>query len=133
MRVSPFWRRLNQFARFLLVGAFNTSFSYGVYAAALWVGLHYVPANLLAMCLGTVLGFLSQGSLVFGSRDARRFGRFLVAWAAIWAVNATLIHLLVRWGELNAYLAGAIAMLPVVVLSFLVQKHFVFPPRDHSA
>lgn len=123
---SALWVGLRQLTRFIAVGVLNTGFSYGVYAMALWAGLHYVAANFVAMLCGTVFSFVTQGRLVFGSRDLRRFGRFLIAWLLIWGLNTALIDGLVRLGQLDAYVAGALAMVPVVVLSFLVHKLFVF-------
>lgn len=117
------WR---QFVRFVAVGVLNTGFSYGVYALALWTGLHYAAANFVAMICGTIFSFVTQGRLVFDSRDPRRFGRFLIAWLFIWGLNVALIDGLVRLGQQDAYIAGALAMMPVVVLSFLVHKLFVF-------
>lgn len=117
---------LRQFVWFGMVGALNTGFSYCIYAVAVWSGLHYAPANFVAMLCGTVFSFLTQGRLVFDSRDPRRFGRYLLAWVLIWALNVALIHVLVRWSELDAYLAGALALGPTVALSFLIQKYFVF-------
>lgn len=117
-----------QFARFVSVGALNTGFSYGVYAAMLFAGMHYAAASLTAMAAGTVFSFRTQGSLVFGNRDWRPFGRFLLAWAVIWGCNVVFIAALMRFTGADEYLAGAVAVAPVALLSFVVQKHLVFVP-----
>jgi putative flippase GtrA len=111
--------------RFVIVGSVNTSFSYGVYALLLWAGLPFILANLGSLVLGILFSFRTQGRLVFGSRDNRRFFHFVVCWGMIWVVNILLIAGLIQLG-FDAYLAGLLALLPVTALSYLVQKLIVF-------
>jgi putative flippase GtrA len=111
--------------RFVLVGGMNTAFSYGVYAALLWCGLAYWLANLGALVLGVLFSFRTQGALVFKQTEGARFPRFVAAWLGIFAVHTVLIGALIRLG-LNPYVAGAVALVPVTLLSFIVQRRWVF-------
>ena len=116
---------LIQFIKFGIVGVLNTGFSYVIYTALLYVGLNYALANLGAVVLGILFSFRTQGSLVFNQTDPRLFPRFIFAWATIYAINILLISQFIALG-FNAYTAGAM-MLPVsAVLSYLIQKFFVF-------
>ena len=116
-----------QFVRFLLVGGMNTSFSYAVYAAFLYMGLDYWGANLGALLLGILFSFRTQGRLVFGNldRDTRIIARFAAVWGLIFLVNILLIAVLIQAG-LNAYWAGAVALMPITVISYFSQKVLVF-------
>ena len=114
-----------QFVRFVLVGMLNTGFSYGVYAAFLYLGLPFALANLLALLLGIAFSFRTQGALVFGNRDPRLIVRFAACWLLIFGCNIGLIALLMRAG-LDAYTAGALALLPVTLVSYFVQRLLVF-------
>jgi len=114
-----------QFVRFVLVGAGNTVVSYLLYAALIWVGLHYALANLLALLLGIIFSFYSQSRFVFGHGNLRSLFRFVVAWALIYFANVTLIGQFVKLG-LDAYTAGALALPVTTVLSYFVQKLIVF-------
>lgn len=114
-----------QFVRFLLVGGLNTSFSYAVYAALLFMGLNYVMANLGSLVLGILFSFHSQGRLVFGNRDGQLIFRFAAVWCLIFLINILLISILIHAG-LSAYWAGALAMVPITVISYFVQKFLVF-------
>lgn len=116
---------MQQVARFVLVGVLNTAFSFSIYGLLVWLGLHYSIANLVATVAGIVFSFRTQGALVFGNRDWRLFRRFVPVWAVIYGVNVGLIALFISAG-LNAYSAGAAALPPTVVMSFLLQKHLVF-------
>lgn len=126
-------RLLNvQFVRFLLVGVLNTGFSYAVYALLLFAGLSYAPANFGAALLGIVFSFRTQGSFVFRNRDPRLIVRFAIFWLVIFLFNIGLIAGFVHLG-FNAYAAGALALVPVVLASFVVQKFLVFvAPRATS-
>jgi putative flippase GtrA len=115
-----------EFPRFVLAGSVNTGFSYGVYAACLWFGLPYPLANFAAMSAGVLMGFATQGHFVFRNLDTRRFPAFLLTWLGLWALNVLLIRLLLPVAGDNAYLAGALALVVIVPLSYLIQKHLVF-------
>ncbi len=114
-----------QFVRYLLVGGLNTSVSYVVYAALLYVGLNYVLANLGSALLGIFFSFRTQGWLVFKNNDSKLILRFSVAWGLLCLVNIMVISTLIQVG-LNAYWAGATALIPITLVSFFVQKLFIF-------
>ena len=120
-------RRLldRQGVRFLAVGMLNTGFSYSVYAFFVWLGLSYVLANLLSLLAGIMFSFRTQGKLVFGNGDVRLFGKYVVVWLLIFLVNISCIRAALSLGA-NAYLAGALALLPTVALSYVLQKFVVF-------
>lgn len=125
-RSRPGQRLLSlQFARFIVVGVLNTAFSYSVYAAMLFVGLTYTLANLVALLVGVLFSFRTQGRWVFHNRDDRLLVRFAACWGLVWLINIGLISVLVR-GGLNAYGAGALALVPVTVVSYFLQKLLVF-------
>lgn len=114
-----------QFVRFLVVGALNTAFSYSLYSLFLYLGLGYALANLLALLLGIVFSFRTHGAWVFDNRNGRLIFRFAACWLLIYGLNIGTIGLLLQAG-LNAYAAGALALLPVALLSYLVQRVLVF-------
>lgn len=114
-----------QLIRFGLVGGLNTGFSYGVYALGLFVGLSFYLASLLALILGIMVSFFTQGRLVFQAQLEGRFVRFVAIWAVLYLVNIALIWVLAKTG-MSYYLAGLVAFVPIVALSFLLQKFVVF-------
>ena len=122
----------HRFVRFLLVGTVNTFFSYAVYAVMLYLGLSYVYANFIALIAGIFFSFVTQGTFVFGSRERRLFWRFVLCWAVIYVANIFLIKTLLGMG-MNAYVAGAVALPPIVLLSYYAQKLFVFRLPKSSA
>ncbi len=118
-----------QFARFIFVGIINTSFSYIIYAGLIWFGLHFSLANLFAYGLGMIFAFRAHGALVFGNREWKRMLPFVLCGIFIYLVNILLIALFVHFG-FSTYVAGALALAPVAVLSYLTQRFVVFAPSD---
>ena len=121
--VQSLWQR--RWLRFLLVGGINTAAAYGFYAGLLLLGLPYALANLGALILNILFSFRTHSTFVFRLPGGRRFPRYLATWITLYGVNIVLIGLLMRLG-MNAYWAGALAMLPVVLLSYILQRWFVF-------
>lgn len=123
------WRR--RWIRFVLAGGLNTTFSYGVYVLLLWLGLHYSLAYFCAVALGVGFSYGTHGMVVFGRVGWRRFARYVVGWGAIYGLNVALIRMLTEWGW-SAYLAGALTVLPCAILSYFVQRYFVFRDCAHA-
>ena len=111
--------------RFLLVGIFNTGFSYFCYAFFIAIGLSIAWASLLALLLGIVWSFVTQGKIVFRQMDKASFVRFVIYWAFIYFVNTEAIYFLVQW-KLNAYAAAAVTTVPVTIISYFCLKYLVF-------
>lgn len=115
-----------QVFRFLVVGSANTAFSYSIYSLGIYFGLRYYLASLIALILGILLSFVTQGRLVFGANLKGRFWIFVAVWAALYLVNIAAIGILSTFG-VNYYWAGFAALIPTTLLSFYLQKTFVFP------
>jgi putative flippase GtrA len=128
--IDPLLNR--RFIRFLLIGGINTAFSYTVYATFLLVGLGYALANLLALIAGILFSFKTQGTFVFNNAARGSFLRFVICWLLIYLCNIAFIRQMLILG-LDAYSAGALAIPPIVVISYLVQKHFVFNKKGRPA
>lgn len=116
-----------QFIRYGLVGVINTGISYGIYVLLLYVGLNYALANFGSLVLGIGVSFFSQGRFVFGNSSIGRLPRFVLLWGTLYLVNIGLIALFLRLG-INAYLGGALALVPITLLSFVCQRYLVFRP-----
>lgn len=121
--LQALWR--HRFLRFLVVGGLNTAFAYGSYAALLALGWPYAAASAGSLMLGLLFSFFTQGRLVFGNGEVRRLPRFVACWLLLYALNVGVIAGLVRLG-LGPYTAGALALVPMAVGSYLVQRHLVF-------
>lgn len=118
----PFDRR---FYVFLVVGGVNTLFGYTVFALLVWLGLPYSLALLLSTILGVLFNFKTTGQIVFSNRDNRLIFRFVGTYAIIYCLNLLSIKGLIAL-SLNVYAASGVMVLPMAILSFLLNRKFVF-------
>lgn len=114
-----------KFIRFLLVGALNTLFGYGLWALLLYIGLHYTIASAIGTVAGILFNFKTTGCLVFENKNNRLLLKFLMVYGLIYLLNISLLYgfeLL----NINLYLAGLIILLPQAFLSYTLMRCFVF-------
>jgi putative flippase GtrA len=122
-RLAPLLRP--QFMRYLAVGAANTGFAILVYWAMLWAGLAVPLASLASLVVGILISFTTQSRFVFDNRDPWKLLPYFIVWSILYAFNLGLIWLLMRCG-LDAYAAGFLSTPATVLLSYSLQKAFVF-------
>lgn len=129
MQIKSFLIKLwgNQLFRFLIVGGINTIFGYCVYAFLTFVELHYAVAVLLAQVSGVLFNFNTTGKIVFNNKKSGLLLRFSSVYVVTYVVNVSLLTLFAQI-DYNMYFAGAILVLPIALLSFFLNKTFVFTP-----
>ncbi len=114
-----------QFIKFLLVGGLNTLFGFAVFSAFIALKVHYALAALLATLLGILFNFKTYGTLVFRNPDNRLILKFFGVYAITYVLSVVLITVL-KAHHLSSYAAGAILVLPMALLSFTLNRKFVF-------
>jgi putative flippase GtrA len=133
-------KSVGQFARYILVGGFNTVFGYGVFALLNWSfkGLgsyNYMYAAVLANFIAISVAFLGYKWFVFRTR-----GNYLIEWLRCFGVygSSALIGLaglpilvpILRRGlhktEEAPYIAAAILTVITMIFSFLGHKNISF-------
>lgn len=116
-----------QFIIFIMVGVLNTIFGYSVFALFIFLGMHYGLAVFLATCVGVLFNFKTIGSIVFKNKNARCIWRFISVYVICYGVNVGVIKLnLLLYASANIYLVGAVATFVVAILSFSLNKYWVF-------
>jgi putative flippase GtrA len=114
-----------QFARFLIVGAFNTVVVFIAFAFLIYLGLPPEVALLITVIANIALGFLLTGYAVFGNKDPKRIYKYILAAIVLYIVNALALRILSELG-LHPTIAQAFLTPFVVLTSFLLQRFFVF-------
>ncbi len=118
-----------KFIRFLFVGALNTLFGYSIYALFIFIGLHYSLAVFFSTILGILFNFKTIGILVFKNNDNSLIFRFFGVYAINYILNVSALTLLKFSGSDNMYINGLIVVFPLALLSFILNKKFVFVKR----
>lgn len=118
-------KTLRQIVAFIAVGVLNTAFGYGIFAAAILIGLPEALSLAIATVLGMLFNFVTIGSLVFNNRDFRLLGRFVGVYVSLYLANLALLRGGIALG-LGPLVSQAICLVPVSTGSFILGKYFVF-------
>lgn len=115
-----------EFARFLIVGATNTAFSYVVFVL-LYLVMHYQAAYALSYAAGIVLSYFLNVHFVFKTqRSLASFLKFPFVYLVQYGLGALVLGLLVRAGaDPRLAMAGVIVVtLPVTFFAsrFVLKK-----------
>ncbi|WP_419419979.1 GtrA family protein [Legionella sp. D16C41] len=115
----------HQLIKFLLIGALNTLVGYLLYAFFICLGINYPLAIFLATLLGVLFNFKTIGKIVFNNTKKNLFHKFFSVYLIAYFINLGLIKL---FGLIttNLYLAGFFSLIPVAIITFTLNKYFVF-------
>jgi len=115
----------HQSFRFVIVGAFNTTIAYCLYALFIFLDFSVAAASDLSLVINLGISFTTQGSIVFGHLSFGALLRFIVVWLSMYALYVLTVLTLKQYG-LNAYAGGLVATVLVTLVSFFLQRHLVF-------
>jgi putative flippase GtrA len=135
--------RVLQFARYVLVGGFNTVFGYGLFALLNWslsrvMPWGYLVATLLSSLIAITVAFLGYKWIVFRTK-----GNYLREWLRCMGVYGTSMVISfiamaifvpvarrhMQHPQQASYAVGAAVTLAMVFISFLGHKNISF--RNH--
>lgn len=114
-----------QFLRFVMVGILNTAFGYSLFALLIWWGAQYQMATAVSLLVGIFFNFQTTGRLVFSGVSWPRLTRFVAVYALIYVLKVLGIALLLRL-DLSVYIAYALLIPPMALVTYLLHKKFVF-------
>ena len=124
----------SRFLVFLLVGGFNTLFGYILFGLFFKVGqLHYTFALMLAYAVGVFLSYATHKRFTFqqAKNRGKNLPKYISSYAVIFILNSLFLSLLVEVLTLDPLLGQMIAIVVISLLSFVIQKYWVFAvPHD---
>jgi putative flippase GtrA len=135
-QVIPMYAISTQFFRFLLVGVGNTLFSLSVIYLLKWfLDVNDAPANLIGYVGGVILSFTLNSRWTFRFRGDWRiaFATFLLVFGIAYLSNLTVVLGLIRYTDINSYIAHALGMPVYTILGFLGSRYLVFRPQRTKA
>lgn len=116
----------DRFYKFLIIGVLNTIVGYSLYALFIYLGFSYPIAVLFATVLGVLFNFKTIGRVVFGDKGNSRLFQFIAVYTLIYILNVLGLWGLEYFSIDNKYIAGAILIVPLALLSFFLNKVYVF-------
>lgn len=119
-------RELRIFVKFLLVGALNTAVGVSLYFFFLFVGASPSISLLLSTILGVLFNFKTIGILVFKNRNNKLLFRFFLCYGLMYLLNIVFMNSISYYFAFNDYITGGIVLPITAVMSFFIQKTYVF-------
>lgn len=123
---GAFKRIDEKFFKFLFVGAINTVFAYTIYVIFVALGLVPNVALVFQYILGILWNFKTTGSIVFKNHDNKLIFKFFLSYIVTFLINSAFLYLLTEIIKMNDYLAQALLVVPIAVVSFFIMKFWVF-------
>jgi len=114
--------------RFILAGAINSAFGFGVYTILALTSISNLSVIVLSNLLGMAFNYLTNSSLVFKSCIRRRFIPFLLVHFSLAALTFVLVNVLspLVGGRIPAM---ATIFIPLGILSYKLLSSVVFKDR----
>lgn len=107
------------------MGGLNTAFGFSIYTVLIVIHLHYILAALLGQICGILFNFKTTGTIVFKNKNNRLIFRFFAVYLVTYLITIGLLKIFDNV-NIGSLVAGAIIILPIAFLSFLLNKKFVF-------
>jgi putative flippase GtrA len=132
--LPPLLRRVLEleFIKYGLVGASNTLITFATYSLLVWLGVPYLIALLLGYVPGGLNSYLLNRHWTFDAghvSHGRSGTRFALVQGCAIAANFGLLYLFVHDLHLGKYLSQAILTVPVVLVTFFINRTWTFDSR----
>lgn len=121
-----------RFIRFLFVGGINTLFGYLVFSVFILLQIHYSIASLLATILGVIFNYFTTGRIVFNNSDPNLLIKFFGVYGITYLINLLFLKIF-DTRNVNMLIAGAILIFPMAILSYFLNKTFVFRAKNDKS
>jgi putative flippase GtrA len=131
VRVADVDRR---FLRFAVVGGSNGAVTIGTYSVLLAIGVAYPIAAVAGYLAGIVNGYTWNRIWTFetGPFHLPEFSRYVVVQGFGLLLNLALLYALIEALETPKALAEVISVVPVVLLTFILNRRWTFHPKTRS-
>ena len=117
-----------QFIKFGIVGLSNTAIGLGSYYLFLWLGWHYMLANVMSWIISVFNAFYWNRKYVFGTGSSwlRALFRTYVSYGFSFVIGAFVLYVLVEWGGISDVIAPLLVLVITIPLNFVLNKFWAF-------
>ncbi|MGM0753181.1 MAG: GtrA family protein [Bacillota bacterium] len=126
---------MKRFLKFGTVGVFNTLITLGSYTLFIYIGIHYLLANVLGYVLGVLNSYYWNKRWVFEARDTKAdvFVKFASVNVFTLAFNTLILYLLVQYAGFHPVAANIVAIGSGMVVNYLLNAKWTFAAKgSHS-
>ncbi len=136
MSLSRRWFALDEKVRFVIAGIGNMGIRYLIFVllGLVFTVNRYQIILLVTWLSSSVIAFLSYKYLVFRTEGnhMKEFVKSLLIWCLSYILNAALLEVLVGRLQWNVYAAQGLVIVLIVVINYLLFKHFAFKKQKES-
>jgi putative flippase GtrA len=111
--------------RFYIAGAINTLLSYCIFAALIYFGLTYWLAVVFCYAIGLIINYKTIKIIAFNDSNKQSLRNFFFIFCGTCLINIGSLKMLIGLG-VNVYIAAWIVVIPISLLSYILNKKFVF-------
>lgn len=119
------YSNINRLIRFYIAGAINTLLSYCIFSALIYLGIVYWLAVIICYALGLVINYKTIKSIAFNDSSKQSLRNFFFIFCGTCLLNIGSLKVLIDLG-INAYVAAWIVVIPISLLSYILNKKYVF-------
>ena len=119
---------LIQFIKFGIVGLSNTAIGLGTYYLFLWLGFHYMLANVLSWVISVFNAFYWNSRYVFKTTGSwvTALLRTYISYGFSFVVGAVALYVLVELCKISDVVAPLLVLVITIPLNFLLNKLWTF-------
>lgn len=125
-----YWCKIPDKIRFVIIGAINAAISYVIFAIAVYfLGINnYQICVALQWILSSFMSFFNQKVFVFCTKGnwVKEYLRCCTTWLVSYIFNVIILEILVKYLDVNVYLAQIIAIIAVSAITYVLFKYFAF-------
>lgn len=117
-----------QFIKFCIVGLSNTAIGLGTYYLFLWLGFHYMIANVLSWLISVFNAFYWNNKYVFKSNTTwlKSLFRTYISYGVSFLVGAVVLYGVVEWCGISDVVAPLLVLIVTIPLNFVLNKFWTF-------
>ena len=118
----------SQFIKFCIVGLSNTAIGLGTYYLFLWLGFHYMIANVLSWVISVFNAFYWNNKYVFKSSTTwlKSLFRTYISYGVSFLVGAVVLYGVVEWCGISDVVAPLLVLIVTIPLNFVLNKFWTF-------
>lgn len=126
---ADFWAFVRQVFKFGLVGFSNTAVAFAVYYTLVFLGVHYIAANILGYIISVLNAFFWNRRFVFKKREggvAKQLVKVYAAYGFTLVLSTGTLFLMVDILGISELIAPILNIFVTFPTNFLVNKFWAF-------
>jgi putative flippase GtrA len=120
---------IKQFLKFGIVGVSNTLISLATYYLLVYLGIHYLLANITAFAVSVCNAYFWNSRYVFKKgkgNNAKPFVRTVAAYGSTFLLGTGLLYTMVGILGISQWVAPLISLCITIPLNFLLNRYWAF-------